>query len=107
MRRIFVTVAAIAVAFSLAGCGSGDAGATTTTGTVLEVQEAGDPLVFTLGADAQSSLNGAIITVAAKDLKGAEPADVARGDNVKVVTQVCAQSMPPQCEATSVEVLDK
>jgi hypothetical protein len=107
MRRIYVTVATIAVALSLAGCGGNDNASTSTTGTVLEVQEAGDPLVFTLSADAQSSLNGAIITVAAKDLKGAQPADVARGDNVKVVTQACASSMPPQCQATSVEVLDK
>ena len=104
MRRILATVA---VALILAGCGGADKGDPAATGTVLEVQDASDPVVFTLNTAPQNNLNGAIITVAAKDLEGTTPEELARGDNVKVWAQVCTQSIPAQCQATSVEVVDK
>jgi hypothetical protein len=104
MRRILATAV---IVLMLAGCGGNDKGDESASGTVLEVQQQGDPLVFTLNTEPQNGLNGAVITVAAKDLEGAEPEDVARGDSVKVWTQMCTQSIPAQCQATSVEVLDK
>ena len=107
MRRLLATAAVVAVAFSLAACGGGDKGDPAATGTVLMVQDAGDPVVFTLSTPPQNALNGAIITVAARDLEGSTPEELARGDNVKVWAQVCTQSIPAQCQATSVEVLDK
>ena len=107
MRRLLVTVAVTAVALSLTGCGGTGKGDPAATGTVLEVQQATDPVVFTLNTTPQNSLNGAVITVAAKDLEGAKPEDLARGDSVKVWAQVCTSSIPAQCQATSVEVVGK
>jgi hypothetical protein len=90
---------------ALAGCGAGDKGEPAAEGAVSAVQEAGDQLVFVLSTEPQNALNNAIITVDAKDLEGAEPADVERGDEVKVWADVCTQSLPARCQATSVEVV--
>ena len=92
----------------LAGCGSNDdpSAGEATEGTVNLVQESGDPLVFVFSTDAQSNLNNAIITVSKRNLEGAEPQEVERGDKVKVWVEVCTSSIPAQCEATRVEVLD-
>ena len=67
------------------------------------VVDPGDPVVFTLSTDPQNALNNAVITVAAKDLEGVSHEDLTRGDEVKVWAQVCTQSIPAQCQATSVE----
>jgi hypothetical protein len=96
-RLLFVGLAVLA----LSGCsGKGDP---TAVGTVASVQEAGDPLVFIMDAPG-TSLDGAVITVVSGDLSGATSAEVVAGDAVKVWADVCAQSYPPQCTATSVEV---
>jgi len=71
------------------------------------VQDAGDPFVFVLSTEPQSSMNNAIITVDARNIEGAEPSDIERGDEVKVWAQVCTASIPAQCQATSVEVVGK
>lgn len=71
------------------------------------VVESGDPFVFVLSAEPQNGLNNAIITVDARDLEGAEPADIERGDAVRVWAQVCTQSIPAQCQATAVEVVGR
>ena len=98
-------LAALTIALALAACGGGkDDDAVTQEGTVSSVQQAGDPLVFVMSAEAQSSLNNAIITVAARDLDGAKPEEVERGDAVKVTVSVCTASIPAQCTATHVEV---
>jgi len=52
-------------------------------------------------------MNNAIITVDARNIEGAEPSDIERGDEVKVWAQVCTASIPAQCQATSVEVVGK
>jgi len=92
---------------ALAGCGGGDKGEPAAEGTVSMVQDAGDPFVFVLSTLPQSSLNNAIITVDARNIEGAEPEDIQRGDEVKVWAEVCTQSIPAQCQATAVEVTDK
>ena len=104
MRRILATVA---VALVLAGCGGADKEEPAAEGTVSMVQDAGDPFVFVLSTEPQSSLNNAIITVDARNIEGAEPSEIERGDEVKVWAQVCTQSIPAQCQATSVEVVGK
>jgi len=103
---IAAAVASVALV-ALAGCGSPDKGEPAATGTVNLVVDSGDPLVFTLSTEPQSALNNAVITVAARDLEGATPEEVKRGDEVKVWAQVCTQSIPAQCQATSVEVTGK
>jgi hypothetical protein len=100
-----LAIAAMAVA--LAGCGGKDDPSVTQAGTVSSVQESGDPLVFVFSTEPQSTLNNAIITVAAKDLDGATPEEVERGDAVKVTASVCTASIPAQCTATHVEVTGK
>ncbi|MCR6712776.1 MAG: hypothetical protein NVV57_08800 [Demequina sp.] len=98
-------LAALTIALALAACGGGkDDDAVTQEGTVSSVQEGGDPLVFVFSTVPQSSLNNAIITVAARDLDGAKPEEVERGDEVKVTVSVCTASIPAQCTATHVEV---
>ena len=106
--RLAIAAAVASVALvALAGCGSPDKGEPAATGTVTVVVDSGDPLVFTLSTEPQNSLNNAVITVAARDLEGATPEEVKRGDEVKVWAQVCTQSIPAQCQATSVEVTGK
>jgi len=92
---------------ALAGCGSGGKGEPAAEGTVLEVIESGDPLVFSISTLPQNSLNAAVITVSARNLEGAEPGEVERGDAVKVWAEACTLSIPAQCQATSVEVTGK
>ena len=92
---------------ALAGCGGGGKGEADAEGTVSMVQDSGDPFVFILSTEPQNNLNNAIITVDARDIEGAEPADIERGDAVKVWAPVCTQSIPAQCQATAVEVLGR
>jgi len=106
LRTPVKLLAAAAIAIALSACG-GKTPATTEEGTVSSVQQAGDPLVFVFSTLPQSNLNNAIITVAAKDLEGATPDEVERGDAVKVTVSVCTQSLPAQCTATHVEVAGK
>jgi hypothetical protein len=98
-----MTLAAIA----LSGCGGADKGEPAAEGTVSMVQDAGDPFVFVLSTEPQNALNNAIITVDARNLEGAEPSEIERGDEVTVWAEVCTRSIPAQCEATSVEVTGK
>jgi hypothetical protein len=100
-------LAVLAIAVALAGCGGKNDSSVTQEGTVSSVQESGDPLVFVFSTEPQSNLNNAIITVAAKDLEGAKPEEVQRGDSVKVTASVCTASIPAQCTATHVEVTGK
>ena len=97
-------LAVLAIAVALAGCGGNKNDATSQAGTVSSVQESGDPLVFVFSTEPQSNLNNAIITVAARDLEGAKPEEVQRGDAVKVTVSICTSSIPAQCTATHVEV---
>jgi hypothetical protein len=106
-RAIVVAMAAGVAAIALAGCGAADKGEPAAEGTVSSVQDAGDPFVFVLSSDPQSALNNAIITVDAKNIEGADPADIARGDEVKVWAEVCTASIPAQCQATAVEVVGR
>lgn len=92
---------------ALAGCGGGDKGEPAAEGTVSMVQDAGDPFVFVLSTEPQNALNNAIITVDARNIEGAEPADIERGDEVKVWAEVCTHSIPAQCQATAVEVVGR
>ncbi|MGC4173865.1 hypothetical protein [Demequina sp.] len=98
-------LALLVLGAALAGCGGGsDREAITETGTVSSVQDPGDPMIFVFSGLPQSTLNNAIISVAARNLDGAEPADVERGDEVKVTVTTCTTSLPAQCTATHVEV---
>ena len=107
-RRLALAAVGTTVAIlALAGCGGEDKGEPAAEGTVSMVQDAGDPFVFVLSTLPQNSLNNAIITVDARNLEGADPSEVERGDAVKVWAQVCTQSIPAQCQATSVEVTGK
>ena len=107
-RRLTIAAAGATLALlALAGCGAADKGEPAAEGTVSMVQDAGDPFVFVLSTEPQSSMNNAIITVDARNIEGAEPSDIERGDEVKVWAQVCTASIPAQCQATSVEVVGK
>jgi len=100
-------VGLVVAGVALAGCGGGDKGEPAAEGTVSMVQDPGDPFVFVLSTEPQNGLNNAIITVDARNIEGAEPSEIARGDKVKVWAEVCTQSIPAQCQATALEVLDR
>ena len=78
------------------------------SGSVGQVQAATtDSVTFVMNEDdLNSPMNNALITVGAADLEGSTPQKLATGDPVKVWATVCAQSFPPQCQATSVVVGD-
>jgi len=103
VRAGLVVVFALAV---LAGCaGKGEPNAVGTVGTIQSANA--DSVSFLMQEeDINSPMNNALITVAAADLEGSTPTELATGDAVRVWAQVCAQSFPPQCQATSVVVDD-
>ena len=97
MRRILATVAVVAVAFSLAGCGGGDKGDPHRhNGTVLEVQDAGDPVVFTLSRRPQNALTARSSPLPRRTSRAPRRRTLARGDNVKVWAQVCTSVASPR-----------
>ena len=101
--RLAVLVAVAAVA--MAACS--EKSPPNASGSVGQVQAATtDSVTFVMNEDdLNSPMNNALMTVALPTLR-VDPQELATGDPVKVWATVCAQSFPPQCQATSVVVGD-